>query len=187
MCVSLAVALAAGSAALGATGSIMGGLAARNAANANAALANQNSAYAATQASDAIQRGQTQAAMQYQQTGQLEGQQRAAEAANGIELGYGSPLDVAAGTAVMSEGDISRLRTNAQREAQGYAIQSANYSTQANMDVASGQGEFMKGILGAGSSILGGAQQIAKINANAGKASGGGSGFAYSSSIGTGG
>jgi hypothetical protein len=161
MCAPAAVLLAAGSAGIGAVGSIYGGIAKKNAANYNASIADQNAQSANAQASDAFRRGEQDTAAHYIELGQLEGKQRAAYGGGGVELGFGSPVDVIAGTAAMGEADAGRLRENAAREAEGYRIQSLNFRQQAAGLRAEGKTAFMSGLLGVTGSILGGASQIA--------------------------
>lgn len=75
------------------------------------------------------------------------GEQRAAAAGAGVDVGSGSVLDVISQTRVMSELDVARLKNNALREAYGYKVQANNLYEQGNL-AAKG------GILGVGSSIL---------------------------------
>ncbi len=79
----------------------------------------------------------------------LKGKQRAAFAAAGVEINEGTPLDVIAQTAADAE-------TNALRAALAFEQQAEDLES-------AGRIAAMQGILGAGSTILGGAGTIANL------------------------
>lgn len=62
---------------------------------------------------------------------QLKGRQRAALAANGVDLGTGSAAEVLTSTDVMSEIDENTLAANAVRAAWGYKIQKTGFENDA--------------------------------------------------------
>lgn len=88
-----------------------------------------NSRLAMVQADDAITRGNRDATEQLKQTKKLIGSQRAALAAQGIEVGSGSSLDIQQDTAAMGASDALTIKNNAWREAWGFKNQALDYSS----------------------------------------------------------
>lgn len=82
-------------------------------------------------ASDAIGRGERDAATLRLQAGALEGQQRAAAGASGFAADSGSFVDIIAGSREFSELDIQTARANAQREAYGFETEAEDWRRQA--------------------------------------------------------
>lgn len=165
MCPPVAAAVAIGATVAGgitkAAGSIYAGNMQAKIAGLNADMAEQNAAAANAQAADAIQLGSEQVSQHYLQAGQLRGQQAAAQAANGVELDYGSPLEVMADTSTMSEIDATTLRKNAKNQADAYRVQGVNYLNEAQVDRLGGQAAKIGGYIGAATSVIGAANQIA--------------------------
>lgn len=128
----------------------------------NAILANQ-------QATLAIQNGQTQEGNQRLKTGQALGAQRAALAANGIDLGEGSATDILATTQFMGERDALTIKDNALREAWGYRTQAQNYTDASNAKKATA--DSISPGFAAATSLLGSATNYAKYNYNKKKVS----------------
>jgi len=85
------------------------------------------------QANDAIARGESAANEQKKKVKQLIGTQRAALAAQGIEVNSDTALDIQADTAGMGALDVLTIKNNAWREAWGYKVQALDYSGQAVM------------------------------------------------------
>lgn len=109
----------------------------------NARLANIN-------AEDAISRG-NEAASRVRQKGQsIAGSQRAALAAQGINIESGSAADVAAQTEYFNTLDIMTVRNNAWREAWGYKNQAIEYGTKARFSGISGRTESQASLLTGG-------------------------------------
>jgi hypothetical protein len=99
-----------------------------------ASVARMNAGLAADQASDAIRNGQTAEGIQDLKTGQTLGAQRAAMAANGVDLGEGSPNDVLTTTKYMGTRDALQIHDNAMMLAWGYRTQQQNFLTDANRE-----------------------------------------------------
>lgn len=97
-----------------------------------AQVAANNAIVAGYQASIAKDVGATQEQNSRLRTGQVYGAQRAALAANGIDLGEGSATDVLTTTKYMGERDALTIRDNASRTAWAYEQQGKNYQSQAN-------------------------------------------------------
>jgi len=82
-----------------------------------------NERLAELQGKQAIARGKKDAANLKRGVKQLIGEQRAAFAAQGIEVGSGSALEIQEETAALGELDAITIRNNAQREAFGFRVQ----------------------------------------------------------------
>jgi hypothetical protein len=89
-------------------------------------LAEWNANLAERQAADAVARGAKAEQRHRQGVKGLVGAQRAALAAQGIEINDGSALDVQADTVQLGELDALTLRNNAAREAWGYKAQASD-------------------------------------------------------------
>ena len=74
-------------------------------------------------AQSVLHQGQQQVAGLTLKAGQLKATQRAAMAANGIDLGEGNAVDVQASTEIMKEVDKNQIEQNAIRSAWGYRTQ----------------------------------------------------------------
>lgn len=97
---------------------------------------------------------------------QVVGSQRAAIASNGLLVNEGSGLDLTDDTAELGGLAISEIRDNAARGAQGYRIAGVNASGEATAASlrgqaysAAGNDAARAGMIGAGSTILGGGVQ----------------------------
>lgn len=69
-------------------------------------------------------------------TAQLKGRERAALAANGVDLGAGSAANVLTSTDTLGEIDANTINANAVRSAWGYRVQATNQTNQAAQDRA---------------------------------------------------
>jgi len=109
-------------------------------ANAQAVIAESNARMAERSAQSALVRGNQQVAAHTPRTGQLQGRQRAAQAANGVDLGVGSAAEVRASTKILSDIDRHQIEANAIYEAWGIRAQKVNYQNQALMARAQAKG-----------------------------------------------
>lgn len=100
---------------------------------ANATMQDNNAQVAEWQASQAIQNGQVLEGDKRLETGALYGRERAALAASGVDLGYGSATDILAGTKLLGEKDAMQIHDNALREAWGYRTQATAYRNQGKL------------------------------------------------------
>jgi hypothetical protein len=106
------------------------------------------------QARDAIRRGAYDELRQRRQNSILQGEQRAALAASGVEIDSGSGLEIQEASAREGEQDAAVIRFNAEREAWGYGVQATNYRNAASAARAQGRNAMTAGIIGAGTSLL---------------------------------
>ena len=148
-----------GGAATSAVGSYFSAGAQKAALQGQAALADTNARIAEIGAQSTLNQGQQQVANLTLKAGQLKGSQRAAMAANGIDLGEGNAAEVQASTDIMKEIDSNTLTANAVRSAWGYRTQAVNFQNDALMKRA-GASSIDPGMAAAGS-LLGSAGSVA--------------------------
>lgn len=99
-------------------------------------VADTNSRIAELGAQSALIQGQRQVGALRLRQGKIKGAQRAAMAANGIDLGVGSAVEVAASTDLMAEIDANTIEANAIQSAWGYRTQGAAQQLAANTQSA---------------------------------------------------
>jgi hypothetical protein len=136
--------------AFSAFGELAGGQSKRNQADYTASVYDANASIARMQVQDTLERGrllETQSRFAARKT---IGAQRAALAAQGVDVNADSALDVQADTAGLGELDALTIRNNAVREAWGYQVESYNYGLRASVTRAAGESEQMSSILNAG-------------------------------------
>ena len=139
---------ATATAALGFTNAASGFAGAKMQANAikrqaeyQKAMFEVNSKFAELQAQDSVRRGDVAAGNHMSQVRGMIGSQRAAMAAQGIEVDSGSAAEVQADTAAMGAIDAAQIRNNALREAMGYKVEALNASHRGEMAMRAGQAE----------------------------------------------
>lgn len=141
--------------------------------NYNAQVAEMNAQISDRRAKDALERGAEEEKKFRLKAAQLQGRQRAALAANGVDLTFGSPLDEMVDTATLAELDALTIRSNAAREAYDFEVQAVNQRAGANLERMGAQGALAEGRaaktagwLNFGSTVLGGATDIMKYRAD---------------------
>jgi hypothetical protein len=164
---STATVLAGASLAMGAVSTGMSAIGSANTAQAQAAqmqyqaqVARNNQAVAQWNAQRALEQGEVDADNQNLKTAQLKGSQRAALAAEGGDVDYGSPLDIVADTARAGYTDAATIRSNAALQAYGYQLQAAGDAGTASADSASAVNGLANLPFGVGSSLLSGASSL---------------------------
>lgn len=158
MCDPVSLTIAA--TAVSAAGTIFGGIQQSQMHRYEAGITQNNAIYADRQAADALERGKQAQVDHFRKVAALKGQQTAAFAAEGVDVGFGSPLDVLGDTAVMGMEDAFRLAENANREAQGYRIEAQNYRAQRSASKAAATNTLISTAFDTASTILGGASQV---------------------------
>lgn len=99
-----------------------------SAGKAQKGVAEFNAKVADLQAADAIKRAESDAADRSKETGQMQGAQRAALAAQGIdpnEVG-GTAEDILTSTQALGDRDVATIKANALRQAWGFKIDATN-------------------------------------------------------------
>jgi hypothetical protein len=114
-----------------------------------AQVADFNAQVAGLQSADAIARG-TEAENRFRtQVRGAIGTQRVGFAAAGVDVGFGSAVDVQADASFLGELDALTIRTNAAREAWGFQVQAENYRRQAEIDRKAARNQIAAGEQGA--------------------------------------
>jgi len=159
MCVPLAVAAAAVSAA----GSLAGGFAGMQQAGYESRVARQNARLDEEQARDSLATGRVEARDFYRHLAQVKGQQVASLAANGVDLSFGTPAEALADTAWMGGEDAESLYHNQLQRLRGYDAAAANDRAQASAEKYRGRVGMLNSVLQAGSSLMTGFSQQARM------------------------
>lgn len=125
----------------------------------DAQVSEQNAVLAEYQADDAIRQGGIDEQAVRMRTAATKSSQRAAMAANGVDLNEGSAADVQTTTDYVGELDANTVRDNALRTAWGYRTQGLNYKDSSHL-LRSGARQISAG-RAAATSLLGSAGQVA--------------------------
>lgn len=133
-----------------------------------AAVARNNASLSRGQAADAEERGKREELRQAQVVSRAKSAQLAGFAANGIDVTFGSPVDVMADTAIMGLQDTWQIRDNAARETSGYLISAANYEGEARAQKAAARNAAVGTVLNVAGTVIGGASQVKGLQAKAG-------------------
>lgn len=153
------VALMAAGAGSSAVGSYYGAKSQKSNLQFQADIAEVNARIADLGARSEMLRGEREVQSSRLKTAQLKSSQRASLAANGVDLGEGSAVNILSTTDLMGELDADTIAANAVRSAWGYKTQASNARSEAIV----GRGTAA-GINPAGSavtSLLGGSGQVA--------------------------
>ncbi len=108
----------------------------------------QNSAIALQEAADAVKRGEEEERELRLKFANLQGQQRAALAANGILVDFDDALNLLTDTAEQAELEASRVKNNTERERYSFVLQSQNFLNAASMSKAKQKQAGISGVLG---------------------------------------
>lgn len=151
--VTLALAGMAVSTVVAGASTYMSTSAQRASAQYEAKVQSANAQIAERQARDAEARGRLEEDTYRKRAGVLEGQQRAALAGTGVQLGTGSALDIRRDTDMAGDLDALVIQQNAAREAYGIRLQGA--SATANAGLASMRASSSNAGLATGLTLLG--------------------------------
>lgn len=154
--------LTIGSTIIGAAGQLQQADASAKSSEYSAKVANMNAELSDRRAKDALARGEAEEQQKRQQVQQVMGQQRAALAANGVDLTFGSPLDTIVDTATLGELDALTIRQNTARESYDYRVQAVNQRAGSTMSTMEAANQRTAGYMGAAGTILGGAGKAYK-------------------------
>lgn len=142
-------------------GKIQEGKAQSNQLKYQSAVDRNNQIISTRQADDAIQRGKIEEENVRRRTQAIKGEQRAAYAANGIDLGSDAVVDTLADTAMLGELDALTTRSNAEREAYGFKVQGMNYGASAQNNTMAAKNTKSASRIGAMTTLLSGASTVA--------------------------
>lgn len=130
--------------------------------NYRAQVAQNNAAVEKSNADAALAAGQAEESNSKLRTGMTMAAQKAAQAANGINVNVGSPAQVRQSTANVGAIDAAMIHYNAARAAFGEQALAANYAAQAKLDRRAGVGALTEGLFKGASSILSGASSLSE-------------------------
>lgn len=132
----------------------------QTALRAEAQVQANNAQLATWQAEDSIERGDMAATEAMRRGAQTKGKQRAAMAANGVDLGVGSAAQVINDTDYLTAVDAAQLQQNAAREAWGYRMQARQFVDRST--AATRGADQVRPWLSAGTSLLTSATQASR-------------------------
>lgn len=118
-------------------------------------VAERNATIAEQQAEQAKQIGNIDEERQLRRVRAALGSQRAALAANGLDINSGSALDLQAETAGFGAADALNLRSNALREAWGFNVEATNQRNAGRAARAQGRNSAFGTLLTTGASVAG--------------------------------
>ena len=150
-------------------GTIVSGVNQAKASKYSAKVREQNAAMDRAAARDAVERGQIEEQKQYRDNAQRQGAQRAAMAANGIDVDFGSAAIIQDDAKRIGWMDAQTVRENARREVKGYEISAFNNDAGAATDRANAKSAMWSTVFDAGGTMLGGAQQYRKLKTKGGR------------------
>lgn len=130
-----------------------------------ARVADQNAKMENEAAFRATENTKTEALAHYRRVAQLKGEQRVAQAANGVSLDFGSAVDVASDTDMLAREDVNRIYDQGAEKVRGFDISAANYRSSAKASRFAAKGALVKGAFDMASTALGGASQYSKMKA----------------------
>ena len=160
MCVPLPIALIVASAFAKAGGQYVEGKAAYTQAKYEQAAAVTNQHLAEDQARNEIDVTKREAARRYRQAGQLEGQQTAAMAANGIDLAFGSALDVQKDSKMIAAEDVGSIYDQGFQNTQGHLVAAYNQRLRGLAAQSTAKAAGISTAFGIASTVLGAASQL---------------------------
>jgi hypothetical protein len=156
------------SSAMSAAGQMMGGMQANAQGKYEANVAKRNAAMEVEAAHESVEIGKGERRDYWRKVGQVKGQQIAAMAANGIDVGYGTAARVQEDTQMLADEDASNLYRNISERTRGHHITATNYVMEAKAQRQKGKAKLVGSIFGAASSLLGGAQQMSALRPKVG-------------------
>ena len=155
------IAIAAASMVMGAIAAKKQSDAAKDQAQYQAAVANNNQIVAERDAVEIEKAGQLEANKYRQNIRQIAAQQTLSLVAQGGDVTDGSAIDLLADTAELGELDAQVIVNNSQRNAYKSRVQGVNYGAQAGLFNA--KADAQDSSLAVGTSLLSGASNVAKV------------------------
>jgi hypothetical protein len=137
-------------------GAIYQGRAAQAAATYNARVAEMNAKIADRAAQDELERGAREEQRKRQEVAGIAARQRAGMAAAGLDITFGTPLEMLVDTAYAGEMDALTIRTNANRAAYNREVEAANLRAQGQMYEFEGRSARSGSMLSAVGTLAGG-------------------------------
>ena len=128
-----------------------------------AGIADQNQRIAAEQANDSENNTALEAQRRYRMLAQTKGSQEAALAANGVDLNFGTSLDIQRDTAMIGAEDVGQIYKAGSERTKGFDREGWNYGAEAKSLRSKASGAIVGGFLNAAGTALGGASQISSM------------------------
>ena len=141
-------------------GQVTSGIGQANQYKYQASIDKQNAAISNAQAKDSIDNTNLEALRRSRELSQTKGEQQAAMAANGVDLNFGSSVDVQKDTAMIGAEDAAQIYKGGNERTKGYEVHAFNYNSSAAGNREKAKGAMTQAIFGAVSTALGGASQI---------------------------
>ncbi|MGY4397304.1 hypothetical protein ACVWZA_002498 [Sphingomonas sp. UYAg733] len=160
MCVPVAVGLAIASAVTTVAGTVMSGIGQAQQYRYQASIADQNNRLANEQARDSIETTNLESQRRGRALAQMKGAQQAAMAANGVDLNFGSAVDVQKDTAMLGAEDLAQIYKGGYQRTRGFEISAFNYRSEAAANRAKASGALIDAGFKAVSTALGSASNI---------------------------
>lgn len=142
------------SAGLSAVGSVLQGIGGQQQYGFAASIADLNAKIAQQNAGAALNAGAYAESASKLRTGELISAQRAAQAANGVDVNVGTPVRTRESAATVGAMDAAMIHYNAMREAYGDLVTASAEKAQAGAYRAAGLGALAGGLFNAGSGLL---------------------------------
>lgn len=136
------------------------GAAQKSSADYNAQVAKNNATLASQNSITAAQQGDVAQQLDYQQGAQRSAMIRAAMGANGVQMNSGSALDLQGDAARTTQQNVQAIGYNSNVAQVNYLNQQTGFTSQAGLDLASGQNDQSAANTTALSSIIGGASSV---------------------------
>lgn len=152
--------LTAVGAGISAVSTISGGFAAKAQAQYQAAIARNNQEIAKMNAVRAEQAGAVQAEAQGRKGAARLAGLKVQQAASGIDVNVGTPVDVRAGQAEINQLDAETVLNNAELQAYGYRTQAMNFEAEERAQEAKADAAVPAALLKAGGGLLSNASSI---------------------------
>lgn len=158
MC-DIGLALTIGSTVLGAVGAIQQGQARASSNRYKAQVAEMNATLADRRSKDAVRRGQEEEQRKRREMAHIMGEQEVGMASSGVDIGFGSPLNMLVDTSMAGELDALTIRSNAYRESYDHQIDAISERGGARNYRSAADSASAGGYLDAFGTILGGASR----------------------------
>src|SRR5574337_330863 len=152
---SVGMGASVGSDILGTVGSLMSGFGQSAQAKYQAGIARMNAQVERQNAQWALDAGESQALQSGRKTAQIVGAQRSQQAANNLDVNFGSPSQVRTSQTLVGQEEQSNIRLGAARTAYGREIAALGDEASAKMYDRAAKTSKIAGFINAGSSILG--------------------------------
>lgn len=155
--------LAIAATAMSAIGTGIGALQAASTARFNAKLADRNADMEEEAAHEETKNTTQAARLQYRKIADAQGAAIAAQAANGVDVNFGSARQAQQDIDMLGAEDVANIYRQGYQRVRGFDINAANSRAQAAASRADAKGALIGGVFDVGSSILSGASQYSKL------------------------